>query len=167
MADTALIETYERHRGQLISFVRAKVGCAAAAADIVQDTYLRLAQRNGSAPVANPRAFVYQVARNLALDHLRQARTHGQSVTSSPVPDQIDSRAPSAETLMIDRQRLSRLNLAIAELPPRCRTVFVLRKLNGLDQAEIASLLRISRNMVEKHLRKALAHCLARLEDEF
>lgn len=165
MTDITLLETYERHRNQLSSFVLAKVGCAAATADIVQDTYVRLIQRDDRGPVANPRAFVYRVASNLALDHLRQTRVRGRTVVSGPIPDQIDSRAPSPETWLIDRERLAHLSLIIAELPPRCREVFVLRKVEELDQAEIARRLHISRNMVEKHLRRALSHCMARLED--
>lgn len=166
MTDSALIESYERHRSQLIAFVAAKVGCAASAADIVQDTYLRLVQRSAIEPVANPQAFVYRVAHNLALDHLRQVSARGRTVDSGPLPEDTGSKEPSAETRLIDRQRLARLNAAIAELPPRCQAVFVLRKVEGLDQAEIAARLRISRNMVEKHLRKALIHCMARLEAE-
>jgi RNA polymerase sigma factor (sigma-70 family) len=72
--------------------------------------------------------------------------------------------AASPERIALARERLALLAAAMDELPPRCREVFVLRQVEQLDQAEIARRLCISRNMVEKHLRKALLHCRARVE---
>ena len=81
------------------------------------------------------------------------------------MPEEVPDRSPSAETRIDARERLAILAGAVEELPPRCREVFMLRKVEGLDQAEIARRLGISRNMVEKHLRKALLVCAARLKE--
>jgi RNA polymerase sigma factor (sigma-70 family) len=66
------------------------------------------------------------------------------------------------ERQLIARQELRRLALAIDELPPRCREVFLLSRFESMANGEIAIRLGISRNMVEKHLIKALLHCRAR-----
>jgi RNA polymerase sigma-70 factor (ECF subfamily) len=59
--------------------------------------------------------------------------------------------------------RVAILRAAIAELPERRRVVFILHRLHHLSPDQIAVRLRISRNMVDRHLRRAFAHCLDRL----
>src|SRR5690606_5475397 len=105
--------------------------------------------------VANPRAFLYRVAGNLAIDHLRREQARAKYVTSGTVPEATPDATPSAEAALDARQRLALLMRAVDELPPRCRQVFVMRKIDGLSQAAISAALGIGRNMVEKHLRKA------------
>lgn len=163
-ANGSLLDIYQRHRHQLLTYVQARVGCPATAADIVQDTYLRLARQTSESRVGNPRAFVFRIARNLALDHLRLTAIHARSVTQG-LRENIASDAPSAETALADRQRLLLLRAAIDGLPPRCREVFMLRQIEGLNQGEIAQRMGISRNMVEKHIRHGLALCMAQLDE--
>lgn len=161
----ALLAVFETHYDELIAFARRKVECPALAADIVQESYARLAGGPPAADVRNPRAFLYRIVGNRAVDHLRQHRSRSKYMMPEPPSEEIADRHPSAEAVIDARQRLALLARAVDELPPRCRQVFVLRKVEGMDQADIARLLGISRNMVEKHLRKALLHCAARLQD--
>src|SRR3546814_9917082 len=69
-----LLAAIETHYGELTAFVRRKARCPALAADIVQETYVRLASGSTPASIANPRAFLYRVASNLAVDHLRDRK---------------------------------------------------------------------------------------------
>jgi len=62
------------------------------------------------------------------------------------------------------RYRLRILAAAVDDLPPRCREVFLMSRLDGLGNGEIAGRLGISRNMVEKHIIKAMMHCRRRLD---
>ena len=164
--DTAepLLAALQLHYDELHAFVRRKVRCPALAADILQDTYVRLASRGLSEAVRNPRALLYRVAGNLAIDQLRLQETRARYVTSMPLSENLPDSRPSAETEIDAKQRLALLMEAVDELPPRCRQVFVLRKFEDFDQSEIAATLGISRNMVEKHLRKALLHCAMKLK---
>lgn len=158
-----LLAAIERYYDELTAFVVGKVGCPVLAADIVQETYIRIATGQPMEPVANPRAFLYRVAGNLAIDRFRQDRARGQYVVAGPLPEDIAADVPSAETILIQKERLRLLLAAVDELPPRCRQVFVMRKIELKSQAEIAESLGISRSMVEKHIRRALLHCLERL----
>ncbi len=151
------------HYDELIAFVRRRVRCSALADDIVQETYVRLASTDESAEIENPRALLYRVAGNLAIDHLRREKTRAKYVMQKPLSDEVADGQPSVEAAIDARQRMTILMNAVDELPPRCREVFILRKFEGLPQADIAKSLGISRNMVEKHLRKALLHCALRL----
>jgi DNA-directed RNA polymerase specialized sigma24 family protein len=64
-----LVAAYADAYDELVGYVRARVGCSATAADIVQETYLRATASPQQDSLANPRAFLYRVAGNLALDH--------------------------------------------------------------------------------------------------
>ena len=161
-----LVAALQTHYEELLAFVRRKVRCPALAADIVQETYIRVASGSSAAAIENPRAFLYRVAGNLAIDHARQERARAKYVTAEPLPEDVPDARPAADAAIDARQRLAILTRAVDELPPRCRQVFVLRKFEGLDQAEIARTLGISRNMVEKHLRKAFLHCAMRLRQD-
>jgi RNA polymerase sigma-70 factor (ECF subfamily) len=158
---TAVLKHYE----ELRAFIRRKVGCPATAADLLQETYLRVATANAGASIENQRAYVYRVAGNLVTDHLRQNLARGRIVGPDAIPEALPDLAPNAERSLSAKQRLSSLKAAVDELPPRCRTVFVMRRFQDIGQDEIASRLGISRNMVEKHLRHALAHCARRLAE--
>ncbi|WP_260929490.1 RNA polymerase sigma factor [Novosphingobium sp. 9] len=64
---------------------------------------------------------------------------------------------------MLGQDRLRTLLELVETLPPRCREVFALRKIEGLHQADIAERLGITRGAVEKHLRHALLLLATRL----
>ena len=83
------------------------------------------------------------------------------------VPEDVPDGVPFPDTVIDYQQRLAILRNAVDELPPRCREVFMLHKFKGLSHAEIASCLSISRNMVEKHSIRGLAHCRDRLRQAF
>lgn len=156
-----LTRTYLELYGRLKVAVGRRVGCPQTAEDIVQEAWLRLAARDGE-DVDAPEAFVFRVAGNLAVDQHRQGRRRTDRIDPDAIVD--PAGAPSAERQMIDRQTLQYVLSAANTLPPRCREVFVMRKLEGVSQAEIAERLGISRNMVEKHLRRALETLSAALD---
>ena len=157
---TGLVAAYLNSYSRLRQALQRRTGCAAAAEDLSQDVYLRLADREDR-DLASPEAYVARTAANLALDWRRSAVRRG---VMAPFPSDLASDLPSAERTLVARERL-KLVLQIADrLPPRCREVFVLRKLEGLEQREIAERLGISMNMVQKHLRKALEDIAAGLE---
>ena len=71
---------------------------------------------------------------------------------------------PDAEAVAAARERICILIEAVNELPPRCREVFLLSRFDDLSNGQIAERLGISRNMVEKHVIKAMVHCRRRLD---
>lgn len=73
------------------------------------------------------------------------------------------SVGPAPDQALEIQARVAILRDAIAELPERRRAVFILHRLHHLTPDEICLNLNISRNMVDRHLRRAFAHCLDRL----
>ncbi len=154
-----LATLYSRHKAGLKAFLKAKVGCAESAAELVQETFVRLLEQKQV--LHNPVGYTYQVARNLAIDASRQISCVVAS--EAGVLNDCISSEPNLEASAYQRERLRLVEEAVAELPPQCRRVFLLHRFGGISQAEVATQLGISRQMVEKHVAKALLHLRSRL----
>lgn len=116
-------------------------------------------------PINDKQAYLYRLARNVALDRLRAGERREALFASGPISEEIAAPAPSAERHLIDQESLGIVLAAIAGLSPRCREVFILRKVENLRVVDIAERLGISPSMVTRHLQNALTHCMARLAD--
>lgn len=143
----------------LKTFLTRKFGCPVLAEDIAQETWLRIQRLSQPPEVDNPRAYLFRVAANLAVDHLRSEKARTRYISAETIQEDVPNGNPSLDTVIDYQQRLSILRKAVDELPPRCREVFMLHKFKDLSHKEIASRLGISRNMVEKHMIRGLAHC--------
>ena len=142
------------HEGGLRRWLEQKRMRGVDVDDIIQDTYATLARLETVAGIRNPRAYVYQTAYSLALVCLRRART--VSIEAVEDIDRVGATsAPSAEEVVAGRQELSRAAEVLDGLPHRCREVFVLRRIHGLSQREVATQLAITEGTVEKQVHKA------------
>lgn len=140
-----------------------RFGSTLLADEAMQETWLKLRVAGKAKTVAKPRAYLYRIATNLALDHLRAERARGLRFGEPPEDEPTAPAGLGPDALLDARQRLDLVREAVAELPPRCRQVFELHKFDGLPHLEIAERLGISRNMVEKHVIRGLSHCRRRL----
>ncbi|MCC6141415.1 MAG: sigma-70 family RNA polymerase sigma factor [Nitrospira sp.] len=152
---------FQQYYGELLRFLTAKLGCREQAADVVQETFLRVRGVQDLTGVAQPRAFLYKTALNLTVDLFRRQRVRAER--SMDLAEDLPSMVPRQDDALEARERMQLLYDAIAELPPKCRQVFLLHKFMDLSHAEIAGRLGISKNMVEKHVMKALAYCRQRV----
>jgi RNA polymerase sigma-70 factor (ECF subfamily) len=124
--------------------------------DIVQESYRRIASISNFRDVKNPRAYFIEVARNILLEQLRRSRiVRIDTVAEIEILNLPDDR-PDQERTTIAKAELLRLNALINELPARCRTIFVLRKIDGLSQKQIALKLGITENTVETQIGRGL-----------
>lgn len=154
------------HHRQLESLVRKTVGSADTAAELVQDVFARALAAGPRHSEDDDRRVLYASARNAAIEHYRsQKRRSG--IMSSLLPEQLVMPLPSPEAGVHARQTLSALDDALSQLSPRCREIFILRRVEGLSNDEIASRHGISVNSVEKHIARALRHCQTCLAEHF
>ena len=160
---SSLAHTFAAHYRALLAFASRRVKSAEAASDLVHDAFVKVASLPGAAEVRQPRAFFVRVIENLIVDRFRESRTSTLlQVDVTPHDDDNDAFADLAidridPSLLAEAAQTARaLEQAISALPARCREVFLLRKVHGLSHEAIAGQLQISRNMVEKHLRRAL-----------
>lgn len=159
MTSADIERLYREHQPILIRWITRMVRCEDTAADLAQESYLRMAGSAGEQVISHPRAFLFRTARNLAFDHLRKMKT--RSGTAQPLEEAVDvpSPQPSAETALVDRQRVALFHKALNALPARCREVFLLHRVHHCTYAVIATRLKISESAVEKHIMRALKEC--------
>jgi RNA polymerase sigma-70 factor (ECF subfamily) len=155
LAITQLIKTYDEELRRVIS---RRCGCIDMAADIVQETYQRMLSGGLWQQAENPRALLHRIAANLVIDYERRNSVRDRYVSQTEtLPDWVAETANTQpDQILANREHLDRLAIIVGKLPPKCRSVFIMRKIDDLSHAEIAERLGISRNMVEKHLRNAL-----------
>lgn len=146
------------HEPLLRAWLRRRFPAALDVDDIVQEAYLRLLRLRPDAALRSPKAFLFTVARNLALDQLRRRTASGEIALSDETPVQAtDENAAMAET---ERSReIDLLQEAIDALPSRCREIFRLRKVDGLSQTQIAARLGISEHTVSAQLTIGFHKC--------
>jgi RNA polymerase sigma factor (sigma-70 family) len=125
--------------------------------DIIQESYAILASLESVDHIQTPRNYFFEVAKSVVLQSLRRSRVVMIDAPAQAEILEIPEPAPNAERIMSDRQELEQVAAFIDRLPGRCREVFILRKLRGLSQKEVALQLDIAESTVEKHMVKAFA----------
>lgn len=124
--------------------------------DIVQETYAILAALERVDHIRNARTYMFEVAKSVVLRSLRRSRVIAFEALAEAENLEPPSEEPSPETVVSDRQELSRIAALIAGLPAKCREAFSLRKVHGLSQREVAIRMGVSENTVEKHVGKGI-----------
>jgi RNA polymerase sigma-70 factor (ECF subfamily) len=146
------------HRAALLRYFIARRVPAEEAEDVLQDLVVKL-ESHPSGPVAEPRAYLYRMAENLLLDRIRsdgRRRGREQAWVAAQAGAALDADdRPSAEQVLIARERLALVSAALAALPERTLFVFRRYRVDGVPQRQIAAEIGISLSAVEKHLQKA------------
>jgi RNA polymerase sigma-70 factor (ECF subfamily) len=153
----------EQHYQALLRFAARRLRSREAAADLVQDAYLRVAALPANTVLINPKAYLFGVAARLVVDHWRSKRGGREQGAEPAALEAAADPAPDAEAEVLSREELEVLLAAIDALPPRAREVFRLHRFEGLSYAEIAERLGIAKNTVMVHIMSALAHLRAAL----
>ena len=120
--------------------------------DLRQDAYVRVYEAALREKPFNPKHFLFQVARNLMIDRSRRKNVVSFDSFADFDGIEADSDQPDAEQSAAARQEVRLLMTAIGELPPRCREVVTLRKIEGLSQREVARRMGITEDTVERQV---------------
>ncbi|QWA29646.1 RNA polymerase sigma factor [Pseudomonas sp. RC3H12] len=150
----------------ILHFLRKRMDNASDAADMTQDVFAQWLGYRDRAKVEQPRAFLFQVARNLLSDHWRRQKVRHAALADDTLPEQQSAPANDPLDHAQQQQRLDQLRQVLAELSPRRREALMLHRFEGLTQAQIAERMNISVSMVEKHIAAALLHCKQRLDSD-
>ncbi|WP_333879091.1 RNA polymerase sigma factor [Methylobacter sp.] len=152
---------------QLRQFLTRRVLCPETAADLTQEVYLRLPQMQASlVSEVEVRAWLFRVASNLSIDHLRSQHRHAELLNQFCGNETEIDKAPSPYRAAVDRDRLKQVQNALEALPDQCAEALYLSRIEGYSHAEIAKQLGISKSLVEKHVARALNHCRQVLDKE-
>ncbi|MES2696465.1 MAG: RNA polymerase sigma factor [Verrucomicrobiota bacterium] len=147
------------HDSHLKAYLRGAFPSIRDVDDVVQESYLRVWRRQLVQPISSAKSFLFKIAQHLAIDTLRrEKRSPLESVGDLPALRVLD-HAPDAAARACTNEEIELLLNAIESLPPRCRQVFILRKLHGLSQKEIAEKLGMSERTVEVQGSLGLDRC--------
>jgi RNA polymerase sigma-70 factor (ECF subfamily) len=120
--------------------------------DLRQDAYVRVYEAALREKPFNPKHFLFQVARNLMIDRMRRKNVVSFDSFADFDFEGVEADQPDAEQSVSARQEIRMLTLALDELPPRCREVVTLRKVEGLSQREVAKRMGITEDTVERQV---------------
>ena len=155
-ADEWFVREILPHEASLMRYLRRVWSNAAEIQDIRHDTYIRVLEAAATMRPTAPKSFMFTTARNLMLDRLRRERivsieSHGDVDTFDVL---IDELSPEKRTSAYQELRV--LAHAFDDLPPRCRAVMWLRKVEELSQKEVATRLGISEKAVGKQVARGV-----------
>lgn len=163
----SLTETFIDCRPALVGYVVSILNSSKDAEDIVQETYIRVAGREQKEKVLFPKAFIFRIARNLTVDHLRWKKRTDTALSLNISELTREAEVFSPEELLLADEQLRILLKAILGLPKKCQRVYTLRRIYGLSHREIAGELGISVRTVENHIAKATKDCRKYLSEHF
>lgn len=164
-----LVDLFQRHRRELHIFLTRKLRDRETAADLTQETFVRMAeqlQRRPERPITHSRSYLYRTASNLAVDHVRRQQRNPNDVCDTNDLPEIPDDLQVPERMIGGRQQLDRVAEAMTRLPPMTREVFHLTRVQGLKYREAARQLGVSESTVQKHLTAALGTVMHHLGEE-
>lgn len=139
----------------LRAYLGKLLGDRTEAQDVAQNAFVRIQPAMDEGRAREPRLLLFAIARRLALNEIRRRRNQHLDGQGSAAIDNLLSAEPSVERLVTARQELARLEEILLRIPPGCRQVFLLRKVENLTHDEIARRLGISAKTVENHMTRA------------
>lgn len=154
---------YVQHHGWLLGQLRRKLGSSWDAADLAQDTFVRVLLKPETLPgLREPRAYLRTVARGLLADHWRRRSLEQAWLEAlAALPEAL---APDPQHVLTLRQTLQQLDDMLGRLPTQAREVFVLSQLQGLGYAQIATRLGLSERTVKRHMARGFELCLTLID---
>jgi RNA polymerase sigma factor (sigma-70 family) len=154
-----LLDQILSHRSALQKYLRRFTAGAEDVEDLVQEAYVRVCAMPSAQVVDSPRALLFSIARNLAVDRARQKVSHATDAVADFELLNVSSGEAEPDEQLDLRRRFESFCDVVDSLPPLCRRVFVLRKVYQLSHAEIAQVLGVSHSTIEKHVAKGLLRC--------
>lgn len=148
---------YKDHHGWLQGWLRRRLGDRERAADIAQDTFLRLLVTRRLPGSGEGRSYLAQIARNLVIDQWRRQRieqAYLDSLAMLPEPE-----TPSLETRAMVIETLLQIDAMLDSMPAKVREAFTLSQFEGLTYPQIAERLQVSVSSVQKYMIRAIQAC--------
>jgi len=152
-------QVYRDHHEWLHGWLWRRLHCPERAADFAHETFFRLLTRRSPERIGQPRAFLVRTAIRLVIDDRRRARLEQAWLEIAAAQADIAGAMPSSEQRAELIEALERIADALEALPEKPRRAFILFRLEGRSQAEIAAELGVSVSMVKKYIARALLHC--------
>jgi RNA polymerase sigma-70 factor (ECF subfamily) len=154
---SAVNDLYCEHHGWLNGWLRKRLGNVYDAADLTQDTFVRVIKARSALDIREPRPYLSRIAKGLLIDLFRRRsleQAYLEALASLP-----EALQPSLEEQAILLQALVEIDRLLQGLGPKVKQVFMLSQFDGLTYPQIAEHMNISVRSVNNYMAKAMEHC--------
>lgn len=162
VTDPALhdIETlYSDHHCWLQGWLRHRLGCTQQAADLAQDTFVKLLLKKAqTSRLSTPRVYLAHIAKGLVIDHWRRQALEREYLQALQLRSADATPSPELQSLIVET--LLEIDAMLDKLPAKVRQAFLLAQIDGLTYREIGQALGVSERMVKKYMASAMLHCM-------
>ena len=155
-------DLYRAHHSWLTGWLRVRVDDRHDAADLAQDTFIRVLQSNVAATLREPRSYLATIARGLLIDLWRRRaleQAYLQVLESLP-----EAHHPSLEEQALVMERLVRLDRMLDGLGRKVKAAFLMAMIEGPSYPVIAASLGVSVRTVGDYMARAMARCCDMLD---
>jgi len=153
------------HDSSLKSYLRSKFPSIRDVEDVAQESYLRIWKVRTTTHIASAKAFLFQIARNLAYDLVRRNKASPIDLRLELDDSSVLDHGPDAAQKLLAQDLLNHVLDSLVALPPRYREVVVLHKLDGLSHREISEKLCITEKVAQKYCSLGISRCAAFLQE--
>lgn len=154
---SAVNDLYCEHHGWLHGWLRKRLGNAFDAADLTQDTFVRVIKARSALDIREPRPYLSRIAKGLLIDLFRRRSLEQAYLEAlAALPEAVQ---PSLEEQAILLQALVEIDRLLQGLGPKVKQVFMLSQFDGLTYPQIAEHLNVSVRSVNNYMAKAMEHC--------
>ena len=157
--EQAMGPTYKRLRGALMRYTSRYFRRSHEIEDVVQEAFVKVLEVQGDRTIDSIDAYLFRTARNIALNKLGKSDYKLTEALGDLIAEPDIAVSPTLEQEYESRQQFELFCESLVDLPERCQQAFVLRRVYGFTQAEIAERMEISVNTVEMHLGKGVVLC--------
>lgn len=156
--DALFSAVYGEHHLWLRRWLYRRLGCPEVAADLAQDTFVRVFNKRTLSEVVQPRAYLATIAHSLFVNLMRRRQleqSYLEALANLP-----ESLMPSPEERLQLLETLHALDAMLSGLPHKVRKAFLLCQLDGLTHREIADQMGVSQSSVRQYIARALLQCM-------
>lgn len=154
------------HEAELRAYLRSRYPNARDVDDVIQESYLRLLRARETSHITSTKGYLFTTARNVILAVFRRPKIFSETPVTEFPASSIPTEGPDVPEQVSLAQETGLLLDAIEALPRRCREIFILRKLQGLSQKEIAQQLGLSEQTVQVQIARGAKKCAEYLRSQ-
>ncbi len=149
------------HRQALLRTARVLVGCQHRAEDVVQDVFVKLYSADQTTVIQQPVSYLHRMVRNQAIDYLRRVQLEQRHATQQHTHEPDEWWADhNPESTLAQQQILTQVQQCLQHLPQRTQQTFMLHRVLGYSQKEIAAQLGVSPTLVNFMIKDAHQCCV-------
>lgn len=169
-SNSEMTRIYTEMRTSLMRFAYRYFKTPQEIEDVVQEAFVKVIEAKQQRTIEYPKSYMFQTVKNLSLNKITKSDYRLTDALEDKVGadthESVLQVTPSMEDQFESRQRFELFCRAVRELPVKCQRVYIMRRVYGYSQKEIAEQLDISIKTVEAHLTKAITRCTDFMDEE-